>query len=185
MNNKLQEINTVCEEQQEESGGVYNVTVDSTQANLTKAEENKIIANAIEILRQRLAKPGEALTSPSAVKDMLALKLAGELSEKFSVLLLNNQHRVLSFETLFHGTIDGAAVYPREVVRLCLERNAAAIILAHNHPSGESEPSQADIQITKRLKEALDLIGVRVLDHIIVGGSVNMQITSMAERGMI
>lgn len=168
-----------------EKGAAYNVAGDANPAELTTAAEDRVIANAIEILRQRLANPGEALTNPAAVRNMLALKLAGELSEKFSVLLLDNQHRVLGYETLFHGTIDSASVYPREVVRLCIERNAAAIILAHNHPSGVSEPSQADIQLTRRLKEALALISVTVLDHFIVGGSVDMQMTSMAERGLM
>lgn len=162
-----------------ETGATYSVAVD------TRAEDDQVIANAIEILRKRLANPGEALTSPAAVKNLLALKLAGELSEKFSILLLDNQHRVLGYEALFHGTIDSASVYPREVVRMALQHNAAAVILAHNHPSGNAEPSQADIQLTRRLKEALALIEVRVLDHIVVGGSVDMQMTSMAERGLM
>lgn len=162
-----------------ETGATYSVAVD------TRAEDDQVIANAIEILRKRLANPGEALTNPRAVKNLLALKLAGELSEKFSILLLDSQHRVLGYEVLFHGTIDSASIYPREVVRMALQHNAAAAILAHNHPSGNAEPSQADIQLTSRLKEALALIEVRVLDHIVVGGSVDMQMTSMAERGLM
>lgn len=168
-----------------ETRAEYSVAGDASPAGLTRAAEDQMIANAIEILRKRLANPGEALTNPAAVKNLLALKLAGEQAEKFSILLLDNQHRVLAFETLFHGTIDSASVYPREVVKMVLQHNAAAVILAHNHPSGVAEPSQADIQLTRRLKEALALIEVRVLDHIVVGGSVDMQMTSMAERGLM
>lgn len=168
-----------------EEGAAYSVAGDTNPAELTVAAGDQIIANAIEILRQRLANPGEALTNPAAVRNLLALKLAGEQSEKFSVLLLDNQNRVLGYEVMFHGTIDSASVYPREVVKMALQYNAAAIILSHNHPSGNAEPSQADIQLTRRLKEALELISIRVLDHIIVGGSVDMQMTSMAERGLV
>lgn len=168
-----------------EDAAAYSVAGDTSPEELTTAAEDRVIANAIELLRKRLATPGEALTNPTAVRNLLALKLAGEQSEKFSILLLDNKHRVLGYELLFHGTIDGASVYPREVVKMALQYNAAAVILAHNHPSGVSEPSQADIQLTKRLKEALELISVRVLDHFIVGGSADMQITSLAERGLV
>lgn len=168
-----------------EKAASYNAAVDAGPEELTLAAEDRVIANAIEILRKRLANPGEAMTNPSAVRNLLALKLAGELSEKFSILLLDNKNRVLGYEVMFHGTIDSASVYPREVVKMALQYNAAAIILAHNHPSGVSEPSQADIQLTSRLKDALELISVRVLDHFIVGGSVDMEITSLAERGLV
>jgi DNA repair protein RadC len=97
------------------------------------------------------------------------------------VLFLDNQHRVLAFERLFYGTINQAAVHPREVIKAVLRHNAAAVILAHNHPSGIAEPSRADQELTVRLRDALGLIDVRLLDHIIVGD----QCTSLAERGMI
>jgi DNA repair protein RadC len=100
----------------------------------------------------------------------------------FCVLFLTNRHRVIAFEEMFRGTIDGATVHPREVVKQALRLNAAAVILAHNHPSGVSEPSRADEAITRRLRDALALVDIRVLDHLIVGGS---EITSLAERGLL
>lgn len=144
-------------------------------------QADDIVARALEIMRARHA-AGEQLTSPRETAAYLRLELAEEKREVFAVLLLDNKHRVLAFRQLFYGTIDGAAVYPREVVRAALECNAAAAILTHNHPSGQPEPSQADQAITRRLVEALGLIDVRVLDHFVVGteGSV-----SMAERGMV
>lgn len=102
--------------------------------------------------------------------------------EVFACLYLDNQHRVVRFEELFSGTIDGAAVYPREVVKRCLHNNAAAVIFAHNHPSGVAEPSHADVAITLRLKSALSTIDVRVLDHIIIGSK---DVVSLAERGVV
>ena len=102
--------------------------------------------------------------------------------EVFACLFLDNRHRLMAFEELFRGTIDGASVHPREVVRRALAHNAAALILAHNHPSGIAEPSAADTRITERLRQALSLIDVRVLDHLIVGDA---EVTSLAERGLI
>ncbi len=100
----------------------------------------------------------------------------------FAGLFLDNRHRVIQYHELFRGTIDGAAVYPREVVRYALEQNAAAVIFAHNHPSGVAEPSQADISLTRRLKEALGLVDIRVLDHMVVGHG---EVISLAERGLM
>lgn len=100
----------------------------------------------------------------------------------FSCLFLNSQHYVVKLEELFIGTLDGAAVYPREVVKRALHHNAAAVILAHNHPSGIAEPSQADINITKKLKQALGTVEVRVLDHLVIG---HAQVVSLAERGKL
>lgn len=125
---------------------------------------------------------GDVLSSPDSVRSYLRLKLRGYPYEVFSCLFLSNRHAVIDFKEMFRGTIDGASVHPREVVRACIELNAAAVILAHNHPSGVSEPSQADLRITQRLKEALALVDVRVLDHIIVGEGESV---SLAERGMI
>ena len=112
-------------------------------------------------------------------KDFLRFKLSHQEREVFAVMLLDSQHRLIEYQELFYGTIDAAIVYPREVVKAAIQCNAAAMILAHNHPSGISEPSRADISITKRIIDALALIDVRVLDHIIVGEST----TSLAERG--
>ncbi|WP_303901562.1 RadC family protein [Thiohalomonas denitrificans] len=139
----------------------------------------------LEISRRHLMtalRRGDALTSPDATRRYLAARLRGEGREVFACLFLDNRHRVLAYEELFFGTVDGATVHPREVVKRTLSHNAAALILAHNHPSGVAEPSRADEHITGRLKEALALIDVRVLDHLIIGDG---QITSLAERGML
>ncbi|MDY0006452.1 MAG: DNA repair protein RadC [Spongiibacteraceae bacterium] len=125
---------------------------------------------------------GEALTSPAQTREFLMARLAGEAREIFLVLFLDNQHRVLSAEALFHGTVDAAAVYPREVVKRALALNAAALIVAHNHPSGVAEPSQADRHITVRLREALQLVDIRLLDHFVVAGH---ECLSLAERGWV
>ncbi len=140
------------------------------------------IARAINIIAEKTLSTGEALTSSEHTKTYLRLKLNSEPAECFMVLFLDNQHRMLAEEILFRGTIDGAAVYPREVMRSVFKHNAAAVIFAHNHPSGIAEPSQADITITRKLKTALDTIDVRVLDHFVVG---NPEVVSFAERGLL
>ena len=124
---------------------------------------------------------GEPLTSPQITRQFLSQKLRDYSHEVFAVLFLDQRHRVICFEELFRGTIDGASVYPREVVKQSLLHNAAAVIFAHNHPSGVAEPSQADQSITRRLQDALALIDVRVLDHFVVGDEV----VSFAERGLL
>lgn len=148
---------------------------------MTKTDD-VIIQAAKDILLRRLRAPGAALTSSIATKDFLRLELAELEHEVFVVIYLDNQHRVIVAEKLFRGTIDGASVYPREVVKEALGHNASAVILAHNHPSGHVEPSHADTRITERLREALGLVDVRVLDHIIVGG---MECYSFAENGKL
>jgi DNA repair protein RadC len=123
------------------------------------------------------------LTSPEATKDFIRLRLAEEPNEVFGCIFLDNRHRVVAVEELFFGTIDGASVHPRVVVQHALTaHNAAAVIFFHNHPSGVTDPSQADLRITQRLKEALALIDVRVLDHLIVSYEAS---TSLAERGLL
>jgi DNA repair protein RadC len=124
---------------------------------------------------------GDALCSPAQTRQFLTAKLNNYPHEVFACLFLDNRNRVISFEKMFFGTIDGASVYPREVVRAALKKNAAAVIFAHNHPSGVAEPSHADEQITQRLKEALALVDVRVLDHFVIGD----EIVSFAERGLL
>ncbi len=124
----------------------------------------------------------DVMTSSELTRQYLRARLGKYEHEVFACLYLDNQHRVVTLEELFSGTIDGAAVYPREVVKRCLHNNAAAVIFAHNHPSGIAEPSQADVSITQRLKSALSTIDVRVLDHILVGGK---DVVSFAERGLI
>lgn len=125
---------------------------------------------------------GDALTSPQQTKLYLSGVLRDKQREEFYVLYLDNQHRVISGESLFQGTIDAASVYPREVVKRSLEHNAAAVIIAHNHPSGIAEPSQSDRRITRRISDALALVDIRILDHFVVGDG---EIVSFAERGWI
>jgi len=132
-------------------------------------------------LQQQL-QASDALTSPADTRRYLESRLRHLPHEVFACLFLDNRHRVICFEELFRGTIDGASVYPREVVKHALAHNAAALILAHNHPSGVAEPSQADRQITDHLKRALALVDIRVLDHIVVGEG---EPVSLAERGWI
>ncbi|MBU2677093.1 MAG: DNA repair protein RadC [Gammaproteobacteria bacterium] len=125
---------------------------------------------------------GETIRSPADTEAFLMARMRHLDHELFCCLFLDNRHRVLSFDELFRGTIDGTSVYPREVVKEALAINAAAVILAHNHPSGVAEPSQADERITRRLKSALDLVDIRLLDHLIIGDG---KATSLARRGMI
>ncbi len=123
-----------------------------------------------------------ALASPQAVRDYLRLALAGRAHEVFVALFLDAQHRVLSVEELFRGTLTQTSVYPREVVKAALRANAAAVLFAHNHPSGVAQPSQADEMLTRQLRDALALVEIRVLDHFIVAGSETL---SFAERGLL
>ena len=148
-------------------------------------DDDSIIEQAIKLIQSKLKTPGMALTSPNLVREYLILQLAQFEEEHFSVVLLDNQHRVIGFENIFRGTIDSASIYPREIVKTALAHNAAAVILAHNHPSGNPEPSDADMLVTRRLTESLRLIDVRVLDHIIVGGCSQTLTVSFAERGLI
>lgn len=155
------------------------------QACRQRFTEDAQIKLALDILSRRLGKRGAALESPASVKEYLTLQLAGEESERFALILLDAKHRVIHFDKVFQGSIDSCAVCPREIVKRALAHNAAAAIFAHNHPSGNAEPSQADINLTKRLKEALAIVDVRVLDHFIVGGCQNLSFTSMAEEGLM
>jgi DNA repair protein RadC len=123
-----------------------------------------------------------SLTSPADTRQFLLAKMRDLAHEEFACIWLDNQHQVLAFETLFTGTIDSAAVYPREVIKTALKHNAAAVIIAHNHPSGIAEPSQADQLLTEKLKQAFSSIDVRLLDHMVVGQGV---VVSFAERGIL
>jgi DNA repair protein RadC len=140
---------------------------------------------AVELARRHYAeamRAGPPLDSPQATRDFLIRRLRDTPHELFCCLHLDNRHRLIAFDELFRGTIDGASVHPREVVKQALSRNAAAVILAHNHPSGVAEPSQADELVTRRLREALQLVDIRVLDHMIVADNGCL---SFAERGLI
>ena len=170
-----------------EFGGLRQL-LEADQANFTShrglgpAKYSQLQA-VLEMGRRHLAasiQRESALESPQAVCDFLKATLRHELHEVFACLFLDTKHRVLAFEVLFYGTIDGASVYPRQVVKRALANNAAALILTHNHPSGVAEPSQADKVLTERLKEALALVDVRVLDHFIVGDGEPL---SMVENG--
>tara|TARA_R110002095_G_scaffold85414_1_gene74351 strand:- start:3180 stop:3854 length:675 start_codon:yes stop_codon:yes gene_type:complete len=139
----------------------------------------------LEMGRRHLAEElsrSDCFTSPAATGRFLSSRLRDRSREVFAVLLLDNQHRLLAYEELFEGTLSCTAVYPREVVKLALSRNAAAVILAHNHPSGVAEPSLSDQQITQRLIDALALVDIRVLDHLIIGDG---EPVSFAQRGLL
>jgi DNA repair protein RadC len=140
---------------------------------------------AMELARRSLQdgmRSASALTSPGAVRDYLRLAIAGREHEVFVCLWLDAQHRVISFDELFRGTLTQTSVYPREIVKAGLKANAAAVIFAHNHPSGVAQPSQADELLTRNLKEALSLVDIKVLDHFIVAGHHAL---SFAERGLL
>lgn len=147
-----------------------------------RACEDALINEALELLDQRYFQRGELLLTPADAAAYLKLQLASYRHEVFALLCLDSHHRVLSFDVLFTGSIDGASVYPREVVIKALEHNAAAAIFSHNHPSGCPTPSDADRKLTTRLTEALALVEVRVLDHFIVGAGTPL---SLAEYGWI
>lgn len=148
----------------------------------TEAREQRAIVRALRILDTRLKTPGLAVSNPRAARDFLALRMAELEREEFHVLWLDSGNRVIATEVLFIGTLNQTNVYPREVARAALYANAAAVIVAHNHPSGRPEPSVADIEVTRTLRAALDLIGVRLLDHIIVAGT---SAVSLAEAGHV
>jgi len=146
-----------------------------------EATPEEVMLVAGRILSRRFRR-GVVIDSPSATHRYLTHRLADLGHEVFTVLFLDNRHRLIEYQEMFRGTIDGASVHPREVVREALRLNAAAVILAHNHPSGVCEPSQADQLITQRLRDALALVDIRVLDHVIVAGSDTL---SFASRGLM
>lgn len=154
------------------------------QPGMGPAKAARLVAVRELAVRQQWSKTTrrDVLTSSAATREYLRLRYRHNQREIFSCLFLNNQHHVVKLEELFAGTIDGAAVYPREVVKRCLYHNAAAVIFAHNHPSGVAEPSQADIAITSKLRSALGTIEVRVLDHLVIGSE---SVVSMAERDLL
>ena len=141
----------------------------------------QVLSWAETILAQRFQR-SNYLTHPGDARDYLKVILAHHSTELFGMIFLDNQHGILGFNVLFQGTIDGAAVYPREVVKAALKRNAAAVVLAHNHPSGIAHPSMADRNITQRIISALETVDIRVLDHLIIAGT---QTVSFAELGLL
>lgn len=143
---------------------------------------SKIIKRALKILESRMTYESNSFSSPDDTKNYLRLKIGNKEREIFSVLYLSNRHQLISYEELFMGTIDGTSIHVREIVKLGLVLNAAAIVCAHNHPSGICEPSKADESITQRIKEACGLMDIRLLDHLIVSATDSV---SLAERGLI
>lgn len=157
---------------------LYRVNAEGTYVEVSGED----IVKAAKAVMNRRVKRGTTLTSPRVVRDYLSVQLGNLEHEIFCVALLDTRHRLIEFVELFRGTIDGASVHPREVVKLALAKNAAAVILVHPHPSGVAEPSHADEMITTRLRDALALVDIRVVDHIIVAGG---EVVSMAERGAL
>lgn len=153
----------------------------NTMNNFAYKTEDEVIDAAMHIMESKMV-AGESFTSTYLTSKYFQLRLGSLEREVFSVMFLNTNHQLIATEDVFFGTIDGASVYPREVVKLAMQYNAAACVFSHNHPSGIVEPSEADKRITTRLVEALGLVGVRALDHIIVSRSQSM---SFAERGLI
>jgi DNA repair protein RadC len=168
-------------------GGLRALLAGRTPTRLPGLGEARVarLAAVLELarrcLREDLARTN-ALHDPADSAEFLHAQLATHTAEVFGCVFLDSAHRVIAFEELFHGTLDRAAVYPREVVRACLRHNAAAVILAHNHPSGVAEPSDADCHLTRELAMSLGLIGVRVLDHFIIGSANTV---SLAQRGLL
>ena len=150
-------------------------------SSLSDVEKQSVVALAMKVLAIK-HRAGRPLSNPEATRNYLRLRLADYRNEVFGSLFLDNRHRIIAVRELFQGTIDGASIHPRVVVQQALETNAAAILLFHNHPSGVAEPSHADEAITRRLKDALALVDVRVLDHFVVSAGESV---SFAERGLL
>ena len=158
-----------------------SLMVRDAQGGYLLATTDQILEAARQAIEHKMQR-GASFISPSAVKEYLRAKLAGYEQEVFAMLFLDTRHRLIDYVEMFHGTIDSAEVHPREVVKQALRLNAAAVIISHNHPSGNPEPSAADRAMTSQLRQALALVDVRTLDHIIVAGGTT---TSFAERGLI
>lgn len=148
---------------------------------LSKPEKEAVIKLALDVLKKRY-RPGKSFTDSTEVSNFLRLQLADRKNEIFGALFLDTRHRLILMEELFYGTVDGATVYPRIVVQKALECNASALVVFHNHPSGVAEPSNDDSAITRRLREALALVDIRLLDHFVVGAD---EVVSFATRGLL
>ncbi|HBP4632943.1 TPA: DNA repair protein RadC [Pseudomonas aeruginosa] len=158
-----------------------SLLVRDDQGRYMQATADQILEAARQVIDQKIPR-GALFTSPELVKDYLRTKLVGFEHEVFAVLFLDTKHRLIEYAELFHGTIDQASVYPREVVKAALRVNAAAVVFSHNHPSGNPEPSHADKVLTQRLREALTIVEIRTLDHIVVGSE---GMVSFAEQGLL
>lgn len=162
-------------------GAADTLLVRDVDGQYRPAHADEVLCHARRLLANRVRR-GATMSSPQAVKDHLRLELGALEHEVFCVLFLDAQHRIIALKQLFRGTVSQTSVYPREVVKEALSVNAAAVILAHNHPSGSVEPSRADEFLTQTLKTALALVDVRVLDHLVVAGA---DVCSFAERGLV
>jgi DNA repair protein RadC len=171
MNNTDSSVATVVEDR----------LTDLKPSDLSDAEKRSVVTLAMKVLAIK-HRAGRPLSNPEATRNYLRLRLADYRNEVFGSLFLDNRHRLIAVRELFQGTIDGASIHPRVVVQQALEANAAAMVFFHNHPSGVAEPSHADEAITRRLKDALALVDVRVLDHFVVSAGESV---SFAERGLI
>ncbi|GKX55245.1 DNA repair protein RadC [Leminorella grimontii] len=147
-----------------------------------KSREDRIITMALQLLEKRIQRSSSVITTTEQAKGFIRLHLEHQEREIFMALYLNNQHQLIASEATSLGTIAESVVYPREIVKRAMEHNAAAVILAHNHPSGYAEPSAADRTITERIASALDLVGTRILDHLVIGHGESV---SFAERGWL
>jgi DNA repair protein RadC len=171
MNNTDSSVATVVEDR----------LTDLKPSDLSDAEKQSVVTLAMKVLAIK-HRAGRPLSNPEATRNYLRLRLADYRNEVFGSLFLDNRHRLIAVRELFKGTIDGASIHPRVVVQQALEANAAAMVFFHNHPSGVAEPSHADEAITRRLKDALALVDVRVLDHFVVSAGESV---SFAERGLL
>jgi DNA repair protein RadC len=159
----------------------YSVAKNGSYEFARTVTQKEIIELATHIMSERFQRL-DVLRNPSDTRNYLVMQLSQLEQEVFGCIYLDTRHRVICFEKLFYGTIDGASVHPREVVKNAIRHNAAAVILAHNHPSGVAEPSAADQKLTQRLRDALSLVDVRLVDHIVVGGA---GVASFAELGLL
>ena len=157
--------------------------VDDTYYFERGVSDSELIHAASCVMESSVVEKGETFTNPSAVSTFVRMKLGMSQREVFAVMFLNNKHELIKYEEMFFGTVSECSVYPREIVKKALEYNCCAVVLAHNHPSGNIEPSQADRNITVKIKSALDTVGIRILDHLIVCSLV--QYCSFAERGLL
>jgi DNA repair protein RadC len=154
----------------------------ATREAISRDQQDAVIAQALGILSARALTPGQFMKDPPTAAQFFRLRLGEESREHFEVAFLDNRHRLIAVERLFSGSVDGAEVHPRVVVQRALALNAVAVMLAHNHPSGNPEPSPADRILTSRLREALGLVDIRVLDHFVVTAT---DVVSMATRGLM
>jgi DNA repair protein RadC len=171
--------NTMC--QTSHVSDKTSLMVRDAQGDYRVATPEEVLSAARQAVARRVRR-GATMSSPALVRDFLRLKLGTLEHEVFAALLLDSQNRLITYMELFRGTLSQTSVYPREVVKIALQHNAASTILAHNHPSGVPEPSRADELLTQTLKQALALVDVRILDHFIVAGC---ELTSFAERGLL